>query len=138
MRLSTKLNIFFGVPNTAADVLPPSISFLKSYFRTGPVGAFFAVSVSAATAATCVLVLRAAASTSSFDVTAHTILATLAGLGLIEHWFLALPITPQSIWKWSVTTDATSAPNTDGDRRDRALHAGMPIRLSHAVGISQS
>ena len=34
MRLSTKLNIFFGVPNTAAELLPPRISYLRSYFRT--------------------------------------------------------------------------------------------------------
>ena len=36
MRLSAKLNLFFGVPNRAEEFLPEGLSYLKSYFRSCP------------------------------------------------------------------------------------------------------
>jgi putative photosynthetic complex assembly protein 2 len=41
MRLSTKFNIYFGVANFSADIMPPRLAYMKSYFRTAPMNAFF-------------------------------------------------------------------------------------------------
>jgi hypothetical protein len=38
-------------------------------------------------------------------------LAVLAALGAIEHWFLVLPMRAEALWGWSLKTDRTpSAP----------------------------
>lgn len=109
MRLSTKLNIFFGVPNTAMELLPERIGYLKSYFRQGPMSALFPVSVSAATVLPIVFVMSAStASATSFEVTSYTLLAALSALGVIEHWFLVLPLPAQSLWGWSMPPGSTT------------------------------
>jgi putative photosynthetic complex assembly protein 2 len=122
MRLSTKLNIFFGVPNPAAELLPPRISYLKSYFRQAPMSFFFPLSVTMATAATgYFLSLALAAPAGSFDAQAAAILAALAALGVIEHWFLVLPFQPEALWGWSLgsRTDTKPIPaNTSGPGRE--------------------
>ena len=103
MRLSTKLNIFLGVPNPASELLPARISFLKSYFRQAPMSFLFPVSITLATAFTSYLFLRAwTAPAGSFEACAQTMLATLAALGLLEHWFFVLPISPEALWGWSL------------------------------------
>ena len=123
MRLSTKLNIFLGVPNPAAELLPPRISYLKSYFRQAPMSWFFPVSVTLATAATgyC-LSLALAAPAGSFDAQAAAILTALAALGVIEHWFLVLPFQPEALWGWSLGSRSNVKPSpadTAGPGRDR-------------------
>ena len=99
MRLSTKLNIFLGVPNTAADLLPRRIAYIKSYFRNAPMNALFPLSITLATAATYWLTARASgAASASFELQGSTLLATLCALGLIEHWFLVLPLRVEKLW----------------------------------------
>jgi putative photosynthetic complex assembly protein 2 len=112
MRLSTKLNIFFGVPNPAAELLPPRIAYLKSYFRQSQMSFFFPVSVTIATAATGYFLSRAyAAPSGGFEASAAAILTALSALGVIEHWFLVLPIPAQALWGWSLggSRDSTGA-----------------------------
>jgi putative photosynthetic complex assembly protein 2 len=105
MRLSTKLNLFLGVPNTAAELLPARIAHLASYFRRTPMSPFFPLSVTLATIAAAVLTQRAmAAPAGSAECYAAAILAVLAALGAIEHWFLVLPIKPETLWGWSLNT----------------------------------
>src|SRR5690349_8856177 len=50
MRLSARLNIFVGVPTPGLQFLPDHLAYLGGHFRSGPVGAFFAVTTTAATA----------------------------------------------------------------------------------------
>ena len=33
-----------------------------------------------------------------------TLLATLAVLGIVEHWFLVLPISINSLWGWGLAS----------------------------------
>lgn len=117
MRLSTKFNIFLGVPNTAAELLPARISFLKSYFRQSSMSFLFPLSVTAATVVTGYLMMRAwAAPVGSFEASAQTMMATLAALGLLEHWFLVLPIRPETLWGWSLSGKADVARPTTTTR----------------------
>ena len=41
MRLSSKLNLFFGVPQVGEQYLPTHLTYMGSYFRKKPVGVFF-------------------------------------------------------------------------------------------------
>ncbi len=114
MRLSTKFNIFLGVPNPAADLLPARISFLRSYFRQASMSFLFPISITAATGLTVYLMMRAwTAPVGSFDASSNAMMATLAALGLLEHWFLVLPVTAETLWGWSLSgRTGESAPTT--------------------------
>jgi putative photosynthetic complex assembly protein 2 len=106
MRLSTKLNLFLGVPNTAAELLPKRIAHLASYFRRAPMSALFPISVTLATIAAVVLVMRVnAAAPGGSEAYAASMLAVLAALGAIEHWFLVLPMRAEALWGWSLKTE---------------------------------
>ena len=131
MRLSTKLNIFFGVPNAGADLLPARISYLKSYFRQAPASRFFLPAVTVAMAGTVWLAQHAfVAPAGGVDRTAYTMLATLAALGVIEHWFLVLAIPTNTLWAWAGAMPVAPDPGESKNPSDeRASGAGTPIEF---------
>jgi putative photosynthetic complex assembly protein 2 len=100
MHVSGKLNMFFGVPNLSAEFLPPHLSHLASYMRTRPMNLLFPVSVSLATLTTAGLA---------------TLLAVLAGLAVLEHWLLVLPLAPMALWNWSLKSRPAAAALADPD-----------------------
>lgn len=105
MRLSTKLNIFFGVPNVTVEFLPVHLAHLKSYFADRPMNLLFPFSVTAATVATVWLTVDlAAAAPNSFEATSLALLATLTALGLLEHWFLVIPLPFGDLWAWGLAS----------------------------------
>lgn len=95
MRLSTKLNIFLGVSNLSAELLPPHLGYLRSHFRVAPMNALFPVSVLASVA----LLLHLGAKA---EETGAALLFTLACLGLVEHLFMMLPVRDADLWRWAV------------------------------------
>ncbi len=95
MRLSTKLNIFLGVPNLSAELLPPHLGYLRSHFRVAPANPMFPVSLLASAA----LLLHLGA---RLEETGAALLFTLAFLGLVEHVFMMLPVRDADLWKWAV------------------------------------
>jgi putative photosynthetic complex assembly protein 2 len=101
MRLSTKLNIFAGVPNFASDILPPQLAYLKSYFRKRSAGWVMLVSLAATTGTTVWLGTNALAADGDAAVT-WSLLTGLAVLGLIEHLFLVIPIGDTALWRWAI------------------------------------
>jgi putative photosynthetic complex assembly protein 2 len=102
MRISAKLNLFFGVPNVSIEFLPRHLAYLSSYFDRERVSLFFPVSVTLASLAFGVIVHAAATSTDPFLVTALTLVASLLGLAIVEHWFLVLPIRDSALWRWAL------------------------------------
>ena len=101
MRLSAKLNLFLGVPNYTDDMLPAHLAHLRSYFRRGPVNTLFPISATLGGVAVAALIAAAAAPGAS-DLThvSAVLLATLAALGLLEHWFMVLPVRDAALWAW--------------------------------------
>jgi len=101
-RLSTKLNLYFGVRNLGNAMLPPHLAHLPSYFRQRRMNAFFPFSLVASVALAWWLVAAALANQASpFEAASYSIVATLAVLGVVEHLFLVLPIRSESLWTWS-------------------------------------
>ena len=100
MRLSAKLNLFVGVRNTYAHLLPAHIAYLGSYFRQRTtVSKFFVGSTSFAALLTTVLWLLVASESSLLlSQTGATLLASLMTLAVIEHFFLVLPIPMERLW----------------------------------------
>ena len=101
MLLSTKFNVFLGVPNFSTEILPPQLAYLKSYFRKAPFNALMPVSLAMGIGATVWLAQTALASTGDAAVM-WSLLTGLALLGLVEHLFLVLPLRDSALWRWAI------------------------------------
>ena len=106
MRLSAKLNLFVGVRNTYAHLLPAHIAYLGSYFRQRTtVSKFFVGSTSFAALLTTVLWLLVASESSLLlSQTGATLLASLMTLAVIEHFFLVLPLPMERLWSAALSS----------------------------------
>ena len=103
LRQSAKINLFLGVPVTNDELMPDAVRFLKTYFNRKPVGAFFPVSVTLATAALVIMVQRIVeVAVTPFEVAGLTLVSTLFALGVVEHWFMLLPLPAMTLWGWGM------------------------------------
>jgi putative photosynthetic complex assembly protein 2 len=103
MHVSGKLNMFFGVPNLSEEFLPPHLAHLATYMRKRAMNLLFPFSVSLATGAMGWFAVMAwQAPSGSFEAVGATLLAVLAGLAVLEHWLLVLPLAPMALWNWSL------------------------------------
>lgn len=122
MRLSTKLNIFVGVPNPGEGFLPEHLSYLAGHFRTAPVGPFFAATVSTATLALLAIALFGAGEeATAFETVGVTLVATLLALAVIEHGFLAISWRSAALWRWSLKGRGEAAPKTTTSKLLRSV-----------------
>lgn len=105
MRLSAKLNLFLGVRNLSENFLPPHLEYLKTYFLRRPINFLFPVSLTVATMVFTAVVLAGLSPDLSRPKTVElTVLATLLALGALEHWFLVLPFSSETLWKWGLVS----------------------------------
>jgi putative photosynthetic complex assembly protein 2 len=103
LRQSAKINLFLGVPVTNDELMPDAVQFLKSYFIRKPVGAFFPLSVTLATAILVILIQRIVeVAVTPFEVVSLTLVSTLFALGVVEHWFMLLPLPALTLWGWGM------------------------------------
>lgn len=111
MRQSAKLNVFLGVRNLSEDFLPKHLKYLQTYFRRAPMNALFPVSV-AGSSWLAFLLWQAAVGhgVTPFEATALTLSATLLSLGVLEHWFMVLPLPSQALWNWGLRSRAIKPP----------------------------
>ncbi len=100
MHASAKLNLFLGVPNLGAEMLPGHLAFLTSFMARRPMNALFPVSVTAGTAGSALLFAAACRSgASAFDVAGFAMLGSLMALAVVEHWFLVVPLDGNALWR---------------------------------------
>lgn len=120
MRLSAKLNIFFGVPSFDDAFLPSQLTYLKSYFGRTRMNGLFPISVTIGTLLGAWLVHEAwGTPPGGFAQAAYLLPAALVFLAVLEHWFLVLPIADTALWRWWL---ALRAPATE----DRAADEHRP------------
>jgi putative photosynthetic complex assembly protein 2 len=99
MRLSAKLNLFFGVPFLHDDWLPAQLRHLPSYFRIRPMNYLFPITVTASSIIVFALAQSALAPNAGpFEITGKLLLASLLALAVLEHWFMVLPLPVAAIW----------------------------------------
>ncbi|MEM9145122.1 MAG: putative photosynthetic complex assembly protein PuhE [Pseudomonadota bacterium] len=109
-RISAKLNLFLGVPNLAAELIPESLDHLKSYFRDRPMNLMFPISITALSCAVGGWGERAYAAQTMESTVGFALLGMLTLLALIEHWLLVLPLRDAALWRWML-------PSRDARRR---------------------
>jgi putative photosynthetic complex assembly protein 2 len=103
MRLSTKFNIFLGAPNFSDEMLPPHLSYLRSYFSARRGNLLLPLSAVASVVLTLLLARAAlAAPAASGTQVQYQLLASLALLGVVEHAFMLLPLRDSALWTWLV------------------------------------
>lgn len=103
MRISAKLNIFYGVRNLSLEFLPSHLRYMGSYFRQRPMNRFFPLVVTAATAVA-VLLMRfvIAQAPGSAAAVGGLLVQTLLVLAILEHWLLVLPLEATALWRWAL------------------------------------
>ena len=101
MRLSAKLNLFFGVPQNGAQYLPEHLKYLASYFRTRDMTLWFVLSMGAAMGTWFWLVWLAQQGAVAIT-TGWVMLATLLGLAIVEHVIMIFPWPLERLWGWAM------------------------------------
>lgn len=102
MRLSAKLNLFWGVPLLGEQYLPASLAYLSSYFRVAPAGLGYMVLVTLSCGAWIWLVSQASGFTATTHAAGWWLLSTLLALALVEHAMMVLPWPMQKLWGWAL------------------------------------
>lgn len=98
MRLSAKLNLFLGVRNPGAELLPAQLGYLASFFGRRDWNVLLPVSVGIAALLVAWLARAALDADTPFERSGFGLLAALAALALIEHLFLVLPWSVGRLW----------------------------------------
>lgn len=99
-RILAKLNLFLGVPRINTTFLPRRLSHLAGYFRQGPATPFYALSIALLAGLSIWLGLGVADAASLPGAVAAALLAALAGLALVEHALMVLPLPDERLWRW--------------------------------------
>ena len=108
MRLSAKLNLFFGVPQNGAHYLPVHLKYLASYFRTRDMTVWFVLSMGVAMGTWFWLVWLAQQGAIAIT-TGWVMLATLLGLAIVEHLIMIFPWPLERLWGWAMGQPAKPA-----------------------------
>lgn len=114
LRLSSKINLFVGVPNTTTEMMPAHLGYLKSYFGPNRMTVLLAASILGITAvAAWFASLAVQATPGSPEMVGASLLTALCLLGTLEHLFLALPFRDGMLWGWAFKRETT---HPRGDR----------------------
>ena len=111
MRLSAKLNLFWGVPLLGEHYLPSSLAYLSSYFRVAPAGLGYMVLVTLSAGAWILLVSQYSSDSSTLSAAGLCLLATLWALALLEHAMMILPWPMQKLWGWALGSLKRTSPS---------------------------
>lgn len=106
-RIFAKLNLFYGVPRINTEFVPDRLTHLKSYFRKGPATWAFPVAVTVLTALFAVCAERLWTAQSDVTVVGFALLTALAGLALLEHWLMVVPLPDAKLWRWMLPAPKT-------------------------------
>lgn len=99
-RISAKLNLFFGVPRINVEFLPDAIAHLPTHFRIRRWNAVFPVSVVGLGLATAWLVQAMREASLPHEALGYAFVAAIAGLALLEHLLMVVPLPDQKLWRW--------------------------------------
>ena len=107
LRLSTKLNIYWGVPNSGTDILPDHLRYLTTYYGPNQLRPTLLISIAAITALAAwfgwtALQVPVGGPEAHAEAVGASLMFALAALGAIEHMFLALPFRDGALWGWAL------------------------------------
>ena len=113
MHQSARLNVFLGVSNLNAELLPDHLAHIRGFMRHAPMNLLFPFSVTASTICAVFMTQQTiAAGGDPFNTTGYALLTTMMVLAILEHWFLVLPISATKVWnglwQWTMSSRGES------------------------------
>jgi putative photosynthetic complex assembly protein 2 len=120
MRLSAKLNLFFGVPNLGEKFLPPHLQYLRTFFHKRSMNFLFPLSISVATLVAGSLIQKYLGASTAFESTGYALVSSLLALAVLEHWFMVLPLPSERLWHWAMPQRSRSTPKARLSKPDLA------------------
>ncbi len=103
-RLSSKLNIYWGVPNMSDELLPLHLSYLKSYFGPKRLQPMLVLSTLAIISLGGYFANAAINAVQPYEAVQASLLCCLCMLAALEHLFLAIPFRDSALWNWALET----------------------------------
>jgi putative photosynthetic complex assembly protein 2 len=103
-RLSSKLNIYWGVPNMSDELLPAHLAYLKSYFGPKQLRPVLVITTLVIVALAAWLALVAIGADQVNEAVQAGLLCCLCLLAALEHLFLAIPFRDSALWGWALGT----------------------------------
>ena len=101
MRLSAKLNLFFGVPFVGEQYLPVHLRYIGSYFKRAPITWCFYITMGASCLAWGWMVWEVQSGLVLVNA-AWVLLSSLLGLAIIEHLLMVFALPLQKLWGWAM------------------------------------
>jgi putative photosynthetic complex assembly protein 2 len=131
MRLSSKLNLFFGVPQVGEEYLPQHLAYLGSYFRKSAVSSFFYVSISLSLITWIYIVWQS--QSGQVSITPHwVLLATLLGLAIVEHVLMVIPFSLEKVWGWALESKWTTVIDENKNPLAEAIEEKLIIPIANS------
>jgi len=128
MRLSAKLNLFFGVPFVGEQYLPVHLRYIGSYFKQAPITWCFYITMGVSCVAWGWMVWEVQSGLVLVNA-AWVLLCSLLGLAIIEHLLMVFALPLQKLWGWAMVRSPyrreTSSP-------DLPLPVAVPNRVDAA------
>jgi len=101
-RLSSKLNIYWGVPNMSDELLPAHLAYLKTYFGPKRLRPVLPLSIAAIGGLAVYFGMQAANAGTEAGMVQGALLCSLCSLAALEHLFLAIPFRDSALWQWAL------------------------------------
>ncbi len=102
MHTSAKLNVFLGVRNFSVEMLPQKMRYLEVVFGKQRHNLLFPFSITFAVSAAIFLLYQTIApDTEPAHSVGAVMIATMIGLGTLEHLLLMLPLSA-TLWGWGI------------------------------------
>ncbi len=103
MRISAKLNLFFGVRNLSEEFLPTHLVYMGSYFRRRRMNALLPISIVLSATVLVFIALRAMnIDTSGADKVGLILVGSMLAMAILEHFLLVLPMPSTALWRWAM------------------------------------
>lgn len=109
MRLSAKLNLFFGVPHPNGHLFPPRVRHLASFLGRPRRSGFLLVSLAAWLALAGWLFVQGLGSEAAGTATACFLLSGLTALGALEHLAFLFHFPLEGLWRWEEDEEVREA-----------------------------
>jgi putative photosynthetic complex assembly protein 2 len=101
-RLSSKLNIYRGVPNMSDELLPAHLAYLKSYFGPKRLHPVLVLTIAAILGLAGYFASAAINAATAGGAVSASLLCCLSLLAALEHLFLAIPFRDSALWDWAL------------------------------------
>ncbi|MEO1045547.1 MAG: putative photosynthetic complex assembly protein PuhE [Pseudomonadota bacterium] len=101
-RLSSKFNIYRGVPNMSTELLPRHLEYLKSYFGPKRLRPMLIVTILAILGLAGYFGYAAFTANVIGDTIQSALLCCLCLLAALEHFFFTIPFRDSALWQWAL------------------------------------